>query len=381
MDPWILKEDCTGCGVCSNICPKMAIEMKSDECGFIYPVIDQEKCVNCLMCQKVCPVNKKPELNRYDTPKVYAAWSLNSENRFKSTSGGIFTELARCVINEGGAVAGAAYDKDNMVCHILAKSQEEIDLIRQSKYLQSNPQRIYREVKEQLDKGVHVAFAGAPCQVAALQKYLKKVPDNLLTIEFICRGMNSPKAYRCWLDEVERKNRSKATRVWFKYKEHGWKSSPTCTRIDFENGKYVVLSGKKNSFMVGYLGPNLYIRPSCGSCRFKDTPRQADITVADFWGIADELDDDQGTSMVLLNSNKGECWFNKASNGMFKLERAFDEIKAGNVCFAHSVKVNPKSEEFLKGLSYCSFEKQLRKYTKVSIIKKVICKIKWVLRL
>jgi coenzyme F420-reducing hydrogenase beta subunit len=123
-------------------------------------------------------------------------------------------------------------------------------------------------VKEELKKRP-VLFCGSPCQVAGLHSYLGKKNDNLYTIDFICRGMNSPKAYKAWLREIEEKEKAKVTRVWFKYKENGWKKSPRCTRIDLSNGKYIVQKGEFNPFMSGYLGPNLYIRPSCSDCQFK----------------------------------------------------------------------------------------------------------------
>lgn len=50
-------------------------------------------------------------------------------------------------------------------------------------------------------------------------------------------------------------------------------------------------------------------RPSCYSCQFKGYPRIADVTLADFWGVekvAKELDNDTGTSAILINSEKGK---------------------------------------------------------------------------
>lgn len=164
-----------------------------------------------------------------------------------------------------------------------------MEKIRQSKYIQSDTKDIYRQIKELLGKNEYVAFCGAPCQVAALQKFLEHDYEKLLTIEFICRGMNSPKAYRAWLDEIEKREAQEVDRVWFKYKENGWKSSPRCTRVDFKKGSYKVYTGKDNLFMEGYLGPNLYIRPSCGKCEFKGLPRCGDITLADFWGIEESM--------------------------------------------------------------------------------------------
>ena len=44
------KENCTGCGACYNICPFDCIEMKTDQEGFEYPVVNQQKlvCVDLL---------------------------------------------------------------------------------------------------------------------------------------------------------------------------------------------------------------------------------------------------------------------------------------------------------------------------------------------
>lgn len=263
-----------------------------------------------------------------------------------------------------------------MVEHCLIDNVEDIQLIRQSKYTQSNIGLVYRQIKEVLSKGKTVAFCGAPCQVAGLYEYLGKIPENLFTFDFICRGMNSPKAYYYWLQELEEQNGSKAQRVWFKYKENGWKRSPRCTRVDFKNGKYKVYDGKENLFMCGYLGPNLYIRPSCGDCRFKGTPRIGDVTLADFWGLDSRLEDDGGTSMVMVNNEKGKYLFDCIKERIVFEEHDFSEIAAGNVCAADSVKINAKSQKFLQELGTKPFSVLVRKYTKTSFHARCIRKAK-----
>ena len=376
MDLWIDKNKCTGCGVCSNICPKSAIKMVESEDGFKYPLVDKTVCINCGLCKNTCPIIEKKANIRFKKPRVYAGWSKSEDIRYTSTSGGLFTEITKNIINQNGYVIGASYDNNNMVEHKIVNSLEGLEELKQSKYLQSDTKSIYRDTKKLLDNDKKVAFCGSPCQIAALYKYLKKEYKNLLTIEFICRGMNSPKAYRSWLSEIEHITNKKIKKVWFKYKVNGWKKSPKCTRLDFTDGTYEVYNEDKNTYMCGYLGPNLYIRRSCENCQFNGINRQADITLADFWGIKKELDDDKGTSMILVNSEIGLKYFNDIKENIIFEERDIEEIYAGNVCFNTSVKINKKSERFLKELNETNFSTLVNKYSKVSILHRVKNKIK-----
>lgn len=52
------KIECCGCTACFSICPVGAIEMKEDEEGFEYPIIDIKKCVRCNRCLNVCAFKK-----------------------------------------------------------------------------------------------------------------------------------------------------------------------------------------------------------------------------------------------------------------------------------------------------------------------------------
>lgn len=376
---WLDKKQCTGCSACADVCPGKAITMRSDECGFWYPHIDSN-CIDCNLCEKICLARTANKDDRMAEPITYAAWSKDSEIRFCSTSGGIFSELAKITLSQDGVVVGAAYNENNLVEHIIIDNMEGLEKIRQSKYIQSSTEGIYKSVGQFLNDGKKVLFCGSPCQVAALYSFLKKSYDNLTTIDFICRGMNSPKAYSAWLKEIVEEEHSNVTRVWFKYKDGGWKTSPRRTRIDFEDGHWIVKEGKDNLFMHGYLTSNLYIRPCCGNCEFKGVPRQADITVADFWGVDGSLDDDKGTSLVLLNSAKGADFFQLILPSVNYTKRDFNEIFAGNVCFRESVKVPDKSYEFLKNLDDKPFSVVIKHYTRTSLIRKVFKRIKKILK-
>lgn len=315
-------------------------------------------------------------MNRFSRPDTYAVWSKDNEIRYNSTSGGAFSEFAKIVLADGGLVAGARYNDKNMVEHSLVDNIEGLEKLRQSKYSSSSLGNIYRDVKEELIRGKTVAFCGAPCQVAGLYAYLGKEYDNLITMDFICRGMNSPKAFRAWIDEIEKQVGSKVTRVWFKYKKGGWKSSPKRTRIDFADGNYVVKEGEANLFMQGYLNSNMYIRPCCGECRFKGIPRRSDITFADFWGIEKELDDDKGTSMLLVNSAKGRDLFERTKKSMEVYEKDSNSVFSGNPMLTTSVVVPAESYNFLKDLDSVPFSECIKKYARGHLWQKVFEKAK-----
>lgn len=381
MEIWLEERDCTGCSACANICPKNAITMVSDECGFKYPKIDNNKCINCGMCKKICPIINSINNDKKTIPYVYAGWSKDDTTRYTSTTGGMFTELTKPIIENGGYVVGASYNEENMVEHKMVNSLDGLNELKQSKYLQSDMISVYKETKEKLEAGKLVSFCGAPCQIAGLYNFLRKKYDNLLTIEFICRGMNSPKAYKSWLKEIENIENKKVKRVWFKYKENGWKKSPKCTRVDFNDNTYKVYNDKDNLYMRGYLEHNLYIRPSCGNCHFNGLPRQADITLADFWGINEELDaDDKGTSLILINSDIGMKYFSAVEDKIFYKEKKLEDIYKGNICFNNSVKINKDSYKFLTELNENNFSSLIKKYDKVSILKKIILKFRRVLK-
>lgn len=366
---WLDSVECTGCGACACACPVNAIAMEEDGSGFIYPRI-AEACIDCNACERVCKARAHCSGESF-RQSVYACWSMDEKVRFESTSGGAFTELARAILREGGLVCGAVYSNVAHVIHELVSDEEGLDRVRQSKYLQSDSGVAFRDVKAALDGGKSVLFCGAPCQVAGLKAFLKKDYSALVTVDFICRGVNSPKAYRSWLDEVERRVGARARRVWFKYKVGGWKSSPRRTLIQFDDGRETVYDQDGNLFMEAYLGPNLFIRPSCGSCLFKGSSRVSDITLGDFWGIDTALDDDKGTSMVLVNSERGRRLFAQSASRLVVHERNLEEMMAGNRCFDFSVEINRDSKKVLGQLGSKAFSKVVKPYLKKPLSKRM----------
>lgn len=346
------SEDCTGCAACANICPVDAIAMKPDSEGFLRPIIDKEKCVGCGKCAAICPVLPQNKIDvPQNEPQCYAAWSKDEEIRFNSTSGGIFTHLAQAVLENGGAVVGARYRDDNLVEHALIRSVGEIEQLRQSKYVQSEIGTVFREIKSELASGKPVLFAGTPCQCAGLSVYLEKDYENLILCDFICLGVNSPKIYTAYLQELEKKYNSRVKTIWFKNKTFGWKNF--ATKIVFMNGQEYIADRDTDAFMLGYVQPQatMYMRKSCYQCHFKGVSRPTDITLADFWGvekILPNIDIKHGVSAVLIHSENGHNLFDQIKDDICCIQSVPSNIIKSNPRIISSASTPPESEKFWK---------------------------------
>lgn len=361
----LAAKDCTGCAACMNCCHTGCISMQRDEEGFLHPVIDHSKCTNCSTCTIACPVLTPPRLLQNDTPTCYAAWSKNPEIRFESTSGGVFTHLAKTILNQGGCVVGARYREDCLVEHTMISSDTELGALRQSKYVQSEIGLVYQDIRSQLNKKTPVLFMGTPCQCAGLRSFLKINFKNLYLCDFICRGVNSPTVYLSYLHDLEKKYLSRVRRVWFKNKTFGWNNF--CTKIVFENGEEYLADRETDPFMLGYIKSqlNLYIRPSCYDCKFKGMNRHTDITLGDFWGVEkliSGIDCTNGVSLVILHSDKGKRLFQDSSSELLCYAVEVSQALRQNVCAVQSVEQTGDRKRFFAELNQKGFFASINKF-------------------
>ena len=348
------KKICTGCGACYNACPKEAIKMQPDGEGFLFPVIDHNKCVDCGICLKSCAAYN-PHYKNEKEPKCYAVWA-SDEIRVKSSSGGMFTLMANYVLEQGGYVCGAAWDRNFNLEHIVIHDKEDLDRLRYSKYVQSNTKKVYSEVGKLLKEGHKVLFTGTPCQVAGMYNYLKGDDENLVTADVVCHGTPSQKVWQDFLDTLPYKNEIAA--VNFRPKEDGW----GVFRLTFtlKDGRKIKLE-RNNAYFLGF-EKALFYRRSCGTCPFNHLPRQADITLGDFWGIHAidrKLNHKKGTSCILVNSVKGREIFNLLTSRMALVRQTELEpsIKYNRCIYAPSSIVEYKRARFFSLRRNSSFHK------------------------
>ena len=340
---------CTGCAACSNVCPKDAISMELDENGFYKPVVDSELCVECGLCEKKCPVNN-PEYENINKPVTFA-YGAEDEVRARSSSGGVFEELAKHVLDNNGVVCGVAYKDDFTTQHIMIENVDELYKLRGSKYVMSDVGDIYRQVKEQLINNRKVLFTGVPCQVAGLNAYLGeyKNNENLISVDLICHGIPSVKAFKKYIADLHSHKEIKY--IGYKEKEYGWHASMT---IDFADGDRYNMPCEKDSYFWSYLS-GVNKNECCGNCKFAKIPRQGDITIGDYWGISNykkELNDTKGTSVVLLNTTKGErCFEEIKSKAKILEETPLEPAINGNSNLVSSPKTHVSRNQFFKNLS------------------------------
>lgn len=292
---------CTGCGACHNVCPFEAISMEEDADGFLYPHIKDGFCKDCGLCERTCPVLHTAYINEKN-PACYAMMA-SDEERAGSSSGGFVPVVSKWVISQGGLVYGAAWTEDWRVHHIAVDNETDLPKIQSSKYLQSETELVYRDVKKNLQNGKWVLFTGMPCQVAGLYAYLgNMMEERLLTIDILCHGTPSYRVFRKYLDEnYDVKN---IYRYDFRDKSYfGWS---TCANVYYKDGRIERRNEREDSYYKAFL-PCMSMRPSCANCQMSCLPRQGDFTAGDFWGIGrynPRFNDRKGTSMILVNNER-----------------------------------------------------------------------------
>ena len=302
------KSKCYSCHSCVLSCPKNAIRMQETSEGFLYPDVNAE-CVHCGICIHACPALTPPAIDVFEK-ECYCAYLLDSEKRMQSTSGGVFSGLAEKIILDGGIVFGAAYDTDLNVSQIAVDNLNDLQKLKGSKYVESYTGDSFKQVKLFLDKGRTVLYSGTPCMIAGLKTFLGKTYENLITVDIICHGVPSRKLFRKYLEWLGKKYRGKIIYYGFRDKDVGGWSCGGKAKTKTKT-KTKTIAGSCDPYYASFLRGETY-RESCYTCPFANTQRIGDITLGDFWGVErfyPEIDRTKGVSCVIVNSCKGQAFF------------------------------------------------------------------------
>lgn len=357
------KSLCCGCTACVSACPARCIVMRRDREGFDYPVANPDMCLKCGLCERICPL-----LNPAQKVEPVAAYAARCESRtMAASSGGIFPLLAREIIENGGVVCGAALDSSCMVEHREAETIDELSAFSGAKYVQSELYSIYEDVKCRLDEGTSVLFSGTPCQIAGLKSYLRGEHENLYTVDIACHGVPSPGLWEKYKTALETMHSSRLKNVEFRDQSNGWRHYNI--RYEFAD-RTVKVPRLKDPYLTLFL-QDMTLRPSCYDCRLRNVRSGSDITLGDLWSVAQtapKMNDDNGVSGVLINTEKGRELWAKIAEDLTLQQLTPSDVAKDNGGFSEKATTMPeKREEFFKGVHSA---KNLPKYMRSYVVRK-----------
>jgi coenzyme F420-reducing hydrogenase beta subunit len=349
------QEDCCGCGACRSICPENAIGMIRDEAGFAFPKVEKTKCVSCGLCERVCPhLNPPAERDSARTAvPAYLYHSADGEAKLRSSSGGAFYELAKQTVENGGTVCGCVWDENFNAVHLAGDSEQALERMQGSKYVQSDMGGCYTEILEALKAGREVLFSGTPCQAAAVYRYLKTAGaetllSRFLSIAVICHGTAAPGAWESYRQWLEGQAGSRLVSVNFRDKTSEGYKRCHC-RYEFESGKeleYPTFLGDR--YIMASLVYNLCLRSCCSHCDFKGIPESCDILLGDWYADCEGMGR-LGTSCIVCCSEKGSSVVMDRLENLKKID--FNQIVEENRFLAESAPQGAKRNAFLRSMS------------------------------
>lgn len=335
MNKFVCEENmCTGCRACIDKCAKGAISIKDDLDTF-NAVIDENKCIDCGACHKVCPNNTLVELK--EQLSWYQGWADDKEEREKSSSGGFASVLSKSFVKNGGIVCSCSFMNGDFIFEAV-NSEDEVERFRGSKYVKSNPEGIYKKVKELLRGQNNVLFIGLPCQVAAVKNFVgENYKNNLYTVDLICHGTPSVEILKKYLEQYK-VNLKDVKEISFRTKNSFMLKN---------NEKPIIDSRIQDRYTMTFLA-SLNYTENCYSCRYATDKRVGDITIGDSWGSGLMEEIEKGISLVMCQTEKGKELLNLMP---FHFEKVnVDEALKSNHQLRHPAIVPKKRKEFFEGI-------------------------------
>ena len=355
---YLKEEQCCGCTACASVCTHDAIQMVPDDKGFSYPIIDNNKCIDCGACTIVCNFRKNyKRYGKFIEIQIYGARSNKKEELELSQTGALSSSIIQLFLKKPGVVYGALYNEKHEVIHKRATTSKECEPFRGSKYIQSNLNDIFLEVKTDLKNGLRVLFFGTPCQISGLKSYLPlNLHHDLLVVDLICHSISSPKVWKEYLNYLEKKYHSSIQKANLRDKKFGWH---VCAEsYQFENGKQIISTSYDFLYFT-----HLITRPSCTNCPFTNLKRVGDITIGDFWGWEkhhNDWNDLKGVNLLIINTEKGDVFFNSLKNSVDYIQSEVNECVQPQL--KEPIKTNPNQDSFFGDFNKFGFEYVGKKY-------------------
>ena len=360
----VRKEQCTGCTACQTVCPTACITFRCDTEGFFYPKVDELTCLDCGVCVTTCPAVHKNML--FQPLRAMAASGKDKSLIWNSASGGAFYLLARYILSINGYVCGAVLSDNLKLCHVLSNRIDEIEAMRGSKYIQSDLKQCFKTIAQLVKEGNPVLFSGTPCQVAGLRKVVKSGEENLYTVDLICHGVPSQRAFAAYM------NKMYGTDV---YSNFTFRKKDKHLFMDYafswgDPGKKVNFS--EDPFYQAFMDGVNY-RMSCYQCQYACKKRIGDITVGDCANArAYPMLDGKPISTILINTEKGKALWDKISKDFEYIDADYMNEVQANGQLNHPARLTKRRDTFYIDIENLSNQELKKKYCKKKTVKSLV---------
>lgn len=308
------SRNCTGCGVCTIVCPVNCINIKLDKDGFYKAYVDENKCINCGKCQKVCyKFQEEYPFPYYSPQKVYIGYHKDERIRLLSSSGGVATALFETAIENGYNVIGVELDYEEFKAkHIIISNKKDLFRIIGSKYIQSCFHKILPNIK----KYQKYVIIGTPCQIGAFRKAINSMPgyEDIILIDLRCAGVVGYNAFNKFINYLYKINNSGIKKINMRDKTRNWPLWGM--KVIFKDGK-IYYKDKYSDPLLFIFRTRKALQDVCLDCEIYKKMSHADLRLEDAWAyIPNKINEDymKGLSQITIYTKKGEELFNKAKD-------------------------------------------------------------------
>lgn len=182
------NHQCTGCGICEDVCPKYCITIVRKK-GEYRPILNDAECLGdkCGRCLKVCPgmgidlvdkadrmfVDAQIKSDKYIGKYIslHTGYSLDGNIRYHSASGGMVSQFLIYLLDkgviDGAVVTGFAEDDHITPVSYIARNKNDILKARGSKYCPVSLNKLGNEIVKSEGRFVIV---GLPCHIQGFRK-------------------------------------------------------------------------------------------------------------------------------------------------------------------------------------------------------------------
>ena len=322
--------------------------------------------------------------NHYESRCKYLyGYTKQDDIRRKSSSGGLFYELSQVILEDGGVVFGACYDKE--MHQVVHKSTEEtsIENMLKSKYVESKLGDTYKKIETYLKDGKKVLFCGTPCQAAGLynlkEKKWSRYKNQLFILDFLCEGVPSYKIFQEYIKDSENKSEKEIETIEFRSKSYGW--NVHCMKIQYKDGTSRIIPSFSDSYMHTFIMDLTMNRRSCYACPFREK-KYSDVTIGDFWKVSNvdkSCVDNKGVSAIFVNSEAGNILIEKARKNLYIKELEDRDILQMEQHLDTSLYLDKRNNFYTEFLSN-GYNSAIRKYSTYFQNRGIVDKLKLIKR-